>query len=109
MDKCKFNIAWVGQCKQDADETGYCQEHGLLVCRSYGKQATHTCHETFILVCGTPLCDGCEHTLCENGCNSGAPLPKGMKDHCKKGEQVYDPWYMQDERSEVSKPSDSNV
>ena len=77
------------QKHQIADE-----EHLHLKCSSCGNTATHMCEETMGLVCGAPLCDDCEHTICENGCNSGAPLPKGYKWHCRKDSQVYQPWYM---------------
>jgi len=92
MSKCKYGLAWVGQCKNDAVNGMYCEEHSGIVCKSCGKQATHQCEETSGLVCGAPLCNGCEHTICKNGTNSGE-LPEGMGDHCKKEDQVYIPWY----------------
>ena len=67
-----------------------------IKCASCGCPATHGCPATNVLVCGAPLCDNCEHTICENGCNSGAPLPTGYKEHCKKGEQVYKLWFVQE-------------
>lgn len=93
--KCKFVIAWVGECGIDAGPSGYCGEHRDEECCSCGKQATHECEETMGLVCGFPLCDDCEHTIRENGTNSG-PVPPGLGGHCKKEEQVYDPWYMRE-------------
>lgn len=55
---CKFEIAWVGQCKKPVVEgTEYCTEHLSLKCRICGEQATHECAETFQFVCGVPLCD----------------------------------------------------
>ena len=93
--KCNFDIAWIGNCKNDANENDYCNEHQDIKCKSCGVQATHTCVETMILVCGAPLCNDCEHTLCDNGCNSRGNLPKGFKEHCKIAEQVYKPWYTQ--------------
>lgn len=94
--KCKFTEAWVGRCKKNSDESKYCEKHKDIKCVSCGKQATHACHETMGLVCGSPICDDCEHTIYENGCNSGAPLPKNHKSHCKKTEQVYKPWYIEE-------------
>lgn len=92
--KCSFSKAWIGACnKQINDNNSCCEEHRCLKCCSCGEQATHECPETMGLVCGAPLCSNCEHTICENGCNSGASLPPGLKSHCKKNEQVYKPWY----------------
>ena len=94
--ECKFNIAWIGKCEQTADDSGYCEEHKKEKCCSCGSQATHTCYETAGFVCGVPLCNDCEHTLCDNGCNSQGNLPEGLGTHCKKTEQVYKPWYMEE-------------
>ena len=100
MEKCKFVKAWIGQCKNDADESGYCEEHKEIMCVSCGAKATHECSETGQFVCGFPLCDDCEHTNCENGTNGNigffrtSKLPEGYKDHCKKSEQKYFPWYV---------------
>lgn len=94
QETCKFEEAWIGKCKHEVKKDGVCNWHYGIKCVNCGNQATHTCEETAMLVCGAPLCDDCEHTICENGCNSGAPLPKGLKHHCRKSEQVYQPWYM---------------
>ena len=88
MTTCTFNKAWFGVCGNEN-----CEEHKDLVCCSCGKPATHECSGTIGLVCGALLCDDCEHTICANGCNSGAPLPKGYKSHCKKGEQKFVVWF----------------
>lgn len=93
---CKYNLAWIGDCKNEADESGYCEEHKDIKCCSCGEKATHQCAETMGLVCGAPLCNDCEHTICENGCNSGAARPEGLGCHCRKTEQKYLPWYMQE-------------
>jgi hypothetical protein len=93
---CNWIKSWVGPC--DEESVGeFCKEHLGLACCSCGEQSTHDCEETFGLVCGHPLCDNCEHTIRENGCNSGAPLPEGLGGHCRKDEQVYKPWYMRKE------------
>ena len=59
MSQCKWDIAWVGQCPNEATEdTDYCKGHTrLCYC---GEIATHECGETFALVCGEPLCDDCK-------------------------------------------------
>lgn len=88
---CKFVEAWIGQCKKEP-ENDFCIEHSVIICVSCGKQATHTCDETSSFVCGAPLCEDCEHTICSNGCNSGGDRPSGLKAHCKKTEQVFLPW-----------------
>ena len=96
MKKCKFDKAWIGKCKNDADESGYCEEHKDIMCCSCGAKATHECSETMGLVCGAPLCDDCEHTINSNGCNSGGTSPEGLKSHCKKSDQKYFSWYVVD-------------
>lgn len=93
--QCAFEIAWVGQCTNNAiNNSNMCKKHAELKCVSCGNPATHECPETMGLVCGELLCDDCEHTICSNGCNSGAPRPDGFKAHCKKDQQLYKPWYM---------------
>lgn len=94
--QCQWTEAWVGQCENEAVRDGYCEEHVGEMCVSCGEQATHSCSETMGLVCGAPLCDNCEHTIRENGCNSGAPLPEGLDAHCRKDEQVYESWWKQE-------------
>lgn len=91
MNNCKFSRAWIGPCKEDTNGE-YCEEHTKLKCSSCGAQATRDCAETMQFVCGAPLCDDCEHTIRENGCNSGAPLPQDYKAHCKKDKQIYKSW-----------------
>ena len=97
---CKFQIAWRGQCCKPIHENGMCEEHAKVKCVSCGAQATHQCPETGQLVCGAPLCDDCEHTTYEDGCNGGVGFfqiskrPEGMKEHCKKSEQKCFPWYV---------------
>jgi hypothetical protein len=93
-DKCGFNMAWVGHCKN----TIPCEDHKDLVCESCGAPATHDCAETGQFVCGTPLCDECEHVTFPDGTNGGIGfnaqmLPGGIKRHCKKTDQVNTPWY----------------
>ena len=95
---CCFDNGWAGKCKNEAIENGFCEEHKDVKCCSCVEKATRLCDETGFLVCGAPLCDNCEHTIRSNGCNSGGDLPEGLKGHCKKYEQVFKPWYMQDEK-----------
>lgn len=59
--KCKFYKAWTGQCGEKCLDGDYCERHSITKCCSCGNQATHECSETFMLVCGAPLCDNCEH------------------------------------------------
>jgi hypothetical protein len=97
--KCIFELAWVGQCENDAVENDYCEEHKDIVCVSCGKKATKQCPETGQLVCGAPLCDDCSHTTTPEGHNGGVgfnevELPKEIKRHCKRSEQKYAPWYV---------------
>jgi len=100
METCKFQIAWVGQCKEPAVENGMCEKHSKIKCVSCGAQATRECSETGQFVCGAPLCDDCEHTTYEDGCNGGigffaiSKRPEGMKEHCKKCDQKAFPWYV---------------
>ena len=58
--ECKFHIAWVGKCKNDADISGYCSEHKNIKCSKCDKQATHDCDMTMGLVCGQPLYNQCK-------------------------------------------------
>jgi len=97
-ESCKFQIAWIGKCKEPALENGMCEKHKDLKCSSCGAPATHECSETGQFVCGFLLCDDCEHTICESGTNGNigffrtSPLPEGMKEHCKKSEQKHFSW-----------------
>lgn len=59
--KCKFDKAWVGECKADAvDGSSYCSEHKDQKCCVCGEQATKECSYTGQFVCCYPLCDNCE-------------------------------------------------
>jgi len=87
-EKCTFNRAWIGVCGKEN-----CTNHRGLQCSNCGNPATHECGETSTLVCGFLLCDDCEHTIRDNGCNAGGNLPTGLRNHCKKTEQIYEPWF----------------
>jgi hypothetical protein len=95
---CRFQVAWIGRCKEPAVENGMCKEHAKEKCVSCGAPATRTCEETGQFVCGAPLCDNCEHTIATDGTNGNigfyrsAPLPEGMHEHCKKTEQKEFSW-----------------
>jgi hypothetical protein len=116
---CYFDKAWIGRCKKPG--APFCDEHSNLKCVSCGAQATHECPETGGLVCGFPLCDGCEHTIHPEGHNGGVgfneqPLPEGMNQHCKKSEQRFQPWYARepeakqsDERQQVEQSAPPRV
>lgn len=101
VERCSFSEAWIGQCKAEVYRNGMCFKHSQSVCCGCGKSATHTCEETMSLVCGADLCSECEHTICDNGCNSGGKLPEGVEWHCKKEQQVYKPWYMRDNEQDI--------
>jgi len=96
--KCKWTKAWVGRCNQPTvDGSEFCAEH-QKACSSCGAPATHDCDETGQFVCGAPICGECEHTTAPDGTNGGVgfnrqKLPEGMKSHCKKTEQRFQPWY----------------
>lgn len=103
---CGFQKAWIGPCKDTATEGTRCAAHAHVKCASCGAPATHECDQTGQFVCGAPLCDECEHTIAEDGTNGGigffraSPLPTGMKEHCKKAEQKFEPWHAREEKSE---------
>jgi hypothetical protein len=113
-DQCDFNEAWIGPCKN----SNPCDKHDKLVCASCGEKATKSCDATSGLVCGAPLCDACEHTLGSRGTTIGLSFhedkyntpPVGLKTHCRKDQQVYKPWYVQEaERKEYREKFFSKV
>lgn len=85
---CNFNLAWVGNCKNDSGTEPMCEEHKDLKCDCCGQPATRQCSETFGMICGSNLCDTCEHYITEKGVNYS-----GCK-HVKKGQQEHLPWWM---------------
>lgn len=94
---CGFLEAWIGRCR----ELQPCKKHSGRVCASCGAPATQSCSETGQFVCGEYLCNECEHTIFPSGTNGGVgfnaePLLEGMKRHCRKSEQKYQPWYAKD-------------
>lgn len=99
MTQCIFDVSWIGRCKNEATDNNFCFVHHLA-CASCGAPAIRDCDETGQLVCGAPLCDGCEHTTRSDGTNGGigfyetAPLPAGMRSNVRKTDQVFKPWYM---------------
>lgn len=59
--ECRFGVAWVGDCKKPADETGFCEKHKEIKCRC-GRQAVSECSSVVgPLVCGWPTCGRCAH------------------------------------------------
>lgn len=92
MTSCTYDKPWTGTCGQED-----CAEHKDAKCKSCGAPATRGCDQTMgPFVCGAHLCDDCEHTIYKEGCNT--PLDRkdpenNLKDHCKKGEQKFEPWY----------------
>jgi hypothetical protein len=75
---------------ESTSEGDYCIVHERLMCSSCGDKATHDCAETFGLVCGSPLCDECEHEINSEGCCDSRMI------HIKKDKQVNLPWYMKE-------------
>ncbi len=94
-NQCGFVEAWIGSCKNPNP----CEKHSSLKCYSCGDPATKNCGETGQFVCGAPLCDNCEHTIADDGCNGlgfgGGKYPEGMTSHCRKSDQQHKPWYAQ--------------
>lgn len=96
MNTCGFDEAWIGKCEEAGDP--FCAKHAGRTCVSCGAVAVRNCEETGQFVCGENLCGDCEHTIFPSGTNGGVgfnaePLPEGMRRHCKKTEQLYQPWY----------------
>lgn len=89
---CNYNLAWRGDCPKEAVKEGKCAEHADVKCTVCGSPATHQCAETAGLVCGAPLCNDCEHLLTPEGVNT-------QFGHCRKTEQKYKPWYIQEMES----------
>lgn len=59
--QCQFDIAWVGRCKYNSDQTGFCSTHRLRKC-SCGKQAIRECDTTVgAFVCGHLSCGTCSN------------------------------------------------
>lgn len=94
---CNFNEAWIGKCENESP----CEKHANQTCASCGAQATHDCEQTGQFVCGSPLCDECEHAIAPDGTNAGigffSTIPDEMiktwKSHIKKTDQKYDVWW----------------
>jgi hypothetical protein len=106
--KCKYQLAWIGQCKNHADKSGFCEEHKNIVCDSCGEKATRECEETGQFVCGVPLCSKCTHSIHPEGHNGGIgfntlPFPDDMKDHCRKSKQRYAPWFVTEDTLQMWK------
>jgi hypothetical protein len=98
MKRCVFNMAWIGQCKEEAAGSACCAKHNLK-CASCGAPATHDCDETGQFVCGAPLCDNCEHAIFTDGTNGGVgfnqqKLPSELTSrHILRSAQVFQPWF----------------
>jgi len=102
--KCRWHESWIGQCKEFADNSGFCEKHKNQVCCSCGAIATHSCEETGQFVCGFLLCDECTHMTFPDGTNGGVgfneqQVPEGMKRHIKKINQKHSPWYAREEKT----------
>lgn len=103
---CGIKLAWSSSTCQHEEP---CEQHKDKKCRSCGAPATHECGETGQFVCGALLCDECEHAITPEGTNGGIgffaleKLPEGWKDHIKKTDQKYVPWYMRDSNNQPIK------
>lgn len=105
MSRCKFSKAWIGHCKEEANESGYCDKHQQEKCCSCGAQATCSCDETFQFVCGCALCDDCTHNTHPDGTNGGrSSWPSGMKSHVKKSEVWFKSWYEREKNEDIFLP-----
>ena len=97
--QCRYDKGWAGKCKNIVYESGFCEKHKKRKCVVCGEQATHDCNETGQFVCGAPLCDDCTHNIHPEGHNGGVGFnahkwPEEMKQHCKRSEQKFAPWYV---------------
>lgn len=82
---CNFELAWTNPCQNEKP----CADHADAKCCVCEKDAIRECSETFGVICGALLCDSCEHLLTSEGVNS-------IGGHCRKNEQKYLPWFVQD-------------
>lgn len=58
---CSYWLAWRGLCGAPVTSGDRCVDHDLP-CENCGARATGDCGQTLgALVCGSPLCDECEH------------------------------------------------
>jgi hypothetical protein len=61
VNQCAFDVSWVGRCREAAEyDSEFCPKHNGMKCVSCKARATHDCDHTGALVCGAPLCDGCD-------------------------------------------------
>jgi hypothetical protein len=58
MKRCKYDVCWQGQCKNEVVESSeYCQEHLDKKCWKCNNQAVGDCHKyNGLFVCGSPMC-----------------------------------------------------
>ena len=75
---CKFEISWQGRCNRPSTN-GWCSKHEELKCCSCGAKATRECDHTSSLVCGTPLCKTCHHSLDGDGHVTGEVYEKQIQ------------------------------
>lgn len=78
---CRYDRAWMGQCRADAGPTGFCSEHEGKACWC-GSQAVRECEIASSLVCGAPLCGdhGCRNICGGLTGSDGLPHdPKGRE------------------------------
>jgi hypothetical protein len=58
-DKCKYKRAWTSPCGKPS-VGDFCAHHLATRCVVCGSHAVRECAYATGLVCGEPLCDGCE-------------------------------------------------
>ena len=60
-ERCIFDEAWVGRCKNIPIAGNRCPKHELK-CSGCGGEAIQSCDHTGQFVCGSPLCSDCRHS-----------------------------------------------
>lgn len=62
MNRCKYILAWCGQCKNEKN-IDFCDEHLKHKCATCGKQSIKECEEDLgNFVCGAEICeDNCHN------------------------------------------------
>jgi hypothetical protein len=59
--RCLFDEAWIGRCKEKATSGDMCAKHAGKTCEGCGAAATRSCDHTGQFVCGSPICGTCQH------------------------------------------------
>lgn len=86
---CSYDLAYCGPCGKPPTaqiDPPRCSDHVKETCVSCGKPATRQCDMAVSLVCGYPLCDGCEHG--ESSGRSAGTIFSGMDGGHRPRKQV---------------------